>query len=222
MVDVAQLVRASGCGPEGRGFKSHRSPQTKTMKHCSVFIISGPSGAGKGTLIRTMLPEIPNAHVSISATTRPIRPGEIDGVDYYFMSNPEFDARIAAGAFLEWCTVHQNRYGTLKSEIVNATTNHPVIIEIDTQGAEKLRPQIDAVTIFILPPSLDVLTERLEKRGTESASDLKIRLDRASDEISAASGYDYAITNNSVEEGSQRLTEIIRSHLFLPVQPTVQ
>ena len=176
-----------------------------------LVVISGPSGVGKGTLVNAVLRRDRQTRFSVSATTRPPRPGEIDGVSYYFLSREEFELRRARREFLEWAENFGNYYGTLNSE-VNRLLDEGcnVILDIDTQGAEqvrRLRPQ--AVFIFIMPPSVSELRRRITRRGTESAENLRLRLQRAEAEMAKSVDYDHVVINESVDEAAAQILSII-------------
>src|ERR1700736_2793787 len=143
-----------------------------------VFVITGPSGVGKGTLIRGLLPRVPELELSVSATTRKPRPGERDGIDYHFLAPEQFEAHVAAGDFLEHATYSGNRYGTLKGEVQRRlAAGRPVVLEIEVQGARQVREAMpDAVAVFIAPPSRDALRARLIGRGTDSTEQVDERL----------------------------------------------
>ena len=166
------------------------------------IILSAPSGGGKTTIARQLLAQRNDLGYSVSCTTREARPGEVHGTDYYFLSREEFDARQAAEEFAEWANVHGNLYGTLKSEIarVLATGRH-VMMDIDVQGARQLRLAFPhSVTVFILPPSGEVLLERLRARKTESPQQLVARLNSALEELRAVEEYEYVVTNDDLED----------------------
>src|SRR3712207_1651013 len=151
-----------------------------------LFVLSSPSGAGKSTIARMILESDDGIGLSVSATTRPIRPGEVDGVDYHFVSNEEFDQLVADGRFLEWANVFGHRYGTLKSEVVKQIENgRDVLLDIDWQGTQQLKQvDPDIVRVFILPPSIEELERRLRTRATDSDDVIERRMSRASAEIS--------------------------------------
>ena len=177
-----------------------------------LFIISGPSGVGKGTVISELCKKDSQIVISVSATTRQPREGEVNGREYYFFSDEEFDKRVSEGAFLEWCAVHRNRYGTLLSEIDRIVTvgNH-ALLEIDVQGAMKVKQRVsDVVTIFIAPPSLEELRKRLENRGTEREADLLFRIDQAKNELAAQQYYDYVVENHDVQECVNAILSIMK------------
>jgi guanylate kinase len=180
-----------------------------------VFVITGPSGVGKGTLIRSLLQQVPELEVSVSATTRPPRPGEVDGVDYHFMSEAEFDERLAAGDFVEHASYSGHRYGTLRSELegrVNAGA--PVVLEIETQGARQVREAMpEAVQVFIAPPSLDALKARLVGRGTNSPRDMEARLRTAREELAARDEFSHVVVNDRLERAVGELVTIVRGAL---------
>ena len=167
------------------------------MERGSLFVISGPAGAGKGTIVKKLLEMHPDVGVSVSCTTREARPGEIHGVHYYFVSDEEFDKLVAEDAFYEWAYVHQNRYGTLKSVVSKMLDEgKDLILEIDVQGCLKAKQNDpDITSIFVCPPSRDNLAKRLIDRGTESQDSLRVRLGNVAGEIEQAYKYDYVIIN---------------------------
>src|SRR5579875_989143 len=150
-----------------------------------VFVITGPSGVGKGTLIRGLLERVPGLELSISATTRPPRPGERDGVDYYFLSEEEFERRVRGGDFLEHARYAGHRYGTLRSELERRLkAGSGVVLEIEVQGARQVRAAMpDALAVFIAPPSLAALEARLQGRGTDNPEQVRRRLEQATAEL---------------------------------------
>ena len=180
----------------------------------TLFIISGPSGTGKGTVIRELLSNHPeDVFLSVSATTRNPREGEIEGIHYYFKSKSDFETMISEDGFLEWACFCENYYGTPK-EIVNSKLKSgiDVILEIEIQGAMKLKDSgIDAKFIFILPPSFEELKRRLTDRQTESAEVIKKRLDTAKSELPYAEKYDYVVVNDSVENAIHNIDSIINA-----------
>ncbi len=174
-------------------------------------VLSAPSGGGKTTIARALLKRRPDLGYSVSCTTRSPRPGEVDGRDYYFLSRAEFLRRRESGDFAESAEVHGNLYGTLKSEIrrVLASGQH-VVMDIDVQGAVQLvRAFPETVTIFVLPPSGDVLLDRLKARNTESTSELAARLQSALQELQAVGEYMYVIVNDELEDAIHRVSSII-------------
>jgi guanylate kinase len=179
----------------------------------NLYVIAAPSGGGKTTLVRALLDEEPGIRLSVSFTTRPPRPGEIDGVHYHFVDEQTFHARKAAGEFLEHAHVHGNWYGTsatwLASEVA---AGHDVLLEIDWQGASQIRRLVaSALTIFILPPSLATLKERLDKRGQDSAAVIARRLEAARDEMRHCAEFDYVIINHEFATAVCDLTAIVRA-----------
>lgn len=177
----------------------------------SLFIVSAPSGAGKTTLCKKIISRVPNLKFSVSYTTRQPRPGEVNNKDYTFVSRKEFRSMIERDEFLEWAEVHGELYGTFKKRVQDLLlSGNDVILDIDTQGAMKLKKKTkEAVFIFILPPSLDILNERLEKRMTDSPKALKKRLERAIYEIKTYSKYDYVIINDIFKDAIRQLEAII-------------
>lgn len=180
-----------------------------------LFCISGPSGAGKGTLVERVRSERPDLGLTVSATTRAPRPGEIDGVSYHFLTQAEYDARVAAGEFLEWANVHGHYYGTLKSEVdKNLSAGRSVILEIDVQGSLNVRKVYpDAVLIFIEPPSMDELEVRLRGRATECEADLKKRLADAAGEMELARAfYNKIIVNDDLDRATTELLNVLDTY----------
>ncbi|HKH40518.1 MAG TPA: guanylate kinase [Solirubrobacterales bacterium] len=182
-----------------------------------VFVITGPSGVGKGTLIERLLERIPELDLSISATTRGPRPGEVDGRDYHFLDQGEFDRRVAAGDFLEQATYSGNRYGTLREEVERRLAEgRSVVLEIEVQGARQVRDAMpQAVQIFIAPPSPEVLRERLEGRGTDSTEAIEERLRTAETELTARDEFPHVVVNDEVQKAASELEALVRDELSL-------
>jgi guanylate kinase len=184
-----------------------------------VFVITGPSGVGKGTLIERLLERIPELELSISATTREPRAGEVDGRDYHFLSPEEFRRRLEAGDFLEHASYSGNYYGTLREEVEERVEScHSVVLEIEVQGARQVRDALgdDAVLIFIAPPDEAVLRERLESRGTDSREAIEQRLRTAEVELAARSEFPLEVVNDDLQVAASNLEELVRSELSLP------
>ena len=177
----------------------------------TLFVVSSPSGGGKGTIIEHVLECVENLSYSVSYTTRAPRLKEVDGREYFFISRETFEDMVAAGEFLEWACVHGNLYGTAKNQILAETAaGSDLILEVDVQGAASVRRLLmDSVSIFILPPSYEVLRERLLARGTDSPEELAVRLRNAPDELRQYSAFDYVIINDEVERAVNQLASII-------------
>jgi guanylate kinase len=180
-----------------------------------VFVITGPSGVGKGTLIRTLQQRIPELQLAVSATTRAPRPGEVDDVDYHFLTDEEFDRRIAEDAFVEHASYSGRRYGTLREELERRSADgSPVVLEIEVQGARQIaRSMPDAVRIFIAPPSEEALRTRLIGRGTDDPNAVDARLRTAREELSAQDEFSHVVINDRLEDAVAALEEVVRASL---------
>jgi guanylate kinase len=179
-----------------------------------MFILSSPSGAGKTTIARMLLAAEPELKLSVSATTRPIRDGEVDGRDYHFVDEPEFDRMVAADEFYEWATVFGHRYGTPKAHIrAGLRSGVDFLFDIDWQGTQQLfqKDQQDVVRVFILPPRIAELRRRLEERKTDSEDVIERRMERARAEISHWDSYDYVVINDDVDACFVKVAEILHS-----------
>jgi len=179
-----------------------------------VFVVTGPSGAGKGTLIQLVLPRFPELALAVSATTRAQRPGEEDGVHYWFLDRAEFDRRIDEGEFLEWVDFVGNRYGTLRSEIdrLRAAGKSP-LLELETEGAKRVKRRTEgAVTIFVTAP-VGELERRLRDRATESSGVIDDRLRKAREQLEEAPDFDYVVENDDRERAAGALAQIVAEHL---------
>lgn len=165
-----------------------------------LFVMSAPSGAGKTSISRALLVHRPDLHQSVSYTTRAMRSGERDGVDYHFVSSERFQQMVASGEFAEWAEVHGNCYGTAKATLQQTSDEgHDILLDIDVQGAAQLRASgVDGVFIFILPPGMAELHQRLAGRNTDSAAVIEQRMHNAVGEIRAASGFDYIVVNDEL------------------------
>ena len=180
-----------------------------------VFVITGPSGVGKGTLIRGLMEQLPALELSVSATTRPPRPGEHDGVDYHFLTPELFERRVADGDFVEHADYAGRRYGTLRSELeARVGAGVPVVLEIEVQGARQVRAAMpEAVQVFIAPPSLDALRTRLIGRGTDDAHEVERRLLVAENELAAQPEFTHVVVNDRLDDALQRLVAIVSGEL---------
>ncbi len=178
-----------------------------------IFVVSGPSGSGKSTLCREMVRRFPNLRFSISHTTRPVRPGDQEGRDYFFISDEQFQQMIDRGEFYEWAMIYGHRYGTSQKMLEGLRgQGYDVLLDIDTQGARQLREKkVQAVYIFILPPSMAELEQRLSRRKTEEGKSLRERLGTARTEMEEARGYDYLVVNNELKNTQENLQSIIRA-----------
>ncbi len=178
-----------------------------------LLVISGPSGTGKGTLIKRLMEEDPTLVFSVSATTRAPRPGEINGVHYHFVTGEQYDQLVAEGAFVEYATVHGNRYGTLRSEVYqHLEKGENVMLDIDVQGAlNVIATEKEKVSIMLLPPSMKELRRRLTERGTETPEQVATRLGNAVWEISQKDKYQYKVVNDDMEECLRTLQAIIKA-----------
>ncbi|MEZ5346746.1 MAG: guanylate kinase [Pyrinomonadaceae bacterium] len=186
----------------------------------NLFIISSPSGGGKGTLIRELLNRVPDLAYSVSYTTRSIRDGEENGKDYFFVAEEEFRRLIENDAFLEHAVVHGNHYGTSKEKVESRLVEgKDVILEIDVKGAEIVREKAPhAIAIFILPPSFRKLSDRLTERNTETQEAFKVRLNNAKQEVKAAEGFDYVVINDEIEKAVKELESIFLAERLRPIR----
>jgi guanylate kinase len=180
-----------------------------------VFVITGPSGVGKGTLIRLLRQEVPELSVSVSATTRRPRPGETHGEDYWFLTDEDFEARVQAGGFVEWAEYSGRRYGTLREELDRCVARGvPVVLEIEVQGARQVRETLpEAVQIFIAPPAPEILRQRLVGRGTDDPQAVERRLAVAEEELAARDEFHHVVVNDRLEDAVAELTGIVRATL---------
>jgi guanylate kinase len=191
---------------------SRQAPSTGSGRaHGLLFIVSAPSGAGKTTLVERLVEEIPHLRMSRSYTSRLAREGEIDGVDYNFVTRSRFEEMVAAGDFLEWATVFGNLYGTCASETETLRgSGYDVVLVIDVQGARQVRARgVEATAIFVMPPSLEVLEQRLRGRSKDSEADIQRRLQVARDEVVAFREYDYLVINDELPAAVDRLRSIV-------------
>jgi guanylate kinase len=179
-----------------------------------MFVLSSPSGAGKTTLSRMLVAETPALQMSVSATTRPMRPGEVDGRDYFFVDKPRFEQMVERNELLEWATVFDNRYGTPRAPVETAlAAGQDVLFDIDWQGTQQLRDRSgnDVVSVFILPPSVQALEQRLHTRAQDSDEVIRGRMKKAGDEMSHFDAYDYIIVNDNIGIAFEAVKSILRA-----------
>jgi guanylate kinase len=189
-------------------------PQTTektTQSRGILFVVSSPSGGGKGTLIQRVLKKIPDLSYSISFTTRTPRSGEVNGREYFFVSQEKFEEMASANEFLEWANVHGKLYGTSSKQVFDEIADgRDIILEVDVQGAASVRELVpDSVSVFILPPSFEILKQRLESRGTDSPEELEVRLRNAPVELKDYSAYQYLILNDDMNQAAEQLAAIV-------------
>jgi guanylate kinase len=177
----------------------------------NLIIVSGPSGAGKGTLVKGLVARVPDVWVSVSATTRAPRPGEKEGRDYFFLTGDEFERRARSGEFLEHATVHGNRYGTLRGPVMRrVNAGMQVILEIDVQGAEQVKEAMpEAALVFIVAPDREELRRRIVDRGAETPAEVARRMKTAEQELALVGNYDYVIINDDVPRATDELVELV-------------
>ena len=180
------------------------------MKDGKLFVISGASGVGKGTVLKAVMDKREDLFFSVSATTRDPRPGEVDGVHYYFVTKERFEEMIAAGEFLEYDAHAKNYYGTPRAQAQEKQQHGHVLLDIEPKGAEQVKKTMpEAVLIFIMPPSVEELEKRLRGRGDTPEDQIIIRMDRANWEMDQRSWYDYVVVNDSVERCAEEILNII-------------
>jgi guanylate kinase len=173
-----------------------------------ILVITGPSGVGKGTLIKELLERVPGLQLAVSATTREPREREVNGRDYHFLSEEDFDRRVASGEFVEHAEYAGNRYGTLRSELARPARG--IVLEIDVQGARQVRETLpEATRIFIEPPSFEDLARRLARRGADSPDQIERRLEAAREELAARDQFDHRIVNDDLKRAAAELTELV-------------
>jgi guanylate kinase len=203
------MTEAQGKPPQGKsqGFDG-------VERRGLMFVLSSPSGAGKTTLSRMLVAETPGLQMSVSTTTRPMRPGEVDGRDYFFVDKTKFEAMAAQGELLEWATVFDNRYGTPRAPVEAAlAAGNDVLFDIDWQGTQQLRSQSpnDVVSVFILPPSASALEQRLHTRAQDSDEVIRGRMKKAGDEMSHFDAYDYIVINDNIGIAFEAVRSILRA-----------
>jgi guanylate kinase len=192
---------------------TNETPPASEAGRGMLVVVSSPSGGGKGTLIRRVLKAVPHLGYSVSFTTRGVREGEVNGREYFFVSEDEFRRKIDAGDFLEWAVVHGKHYGTSHLQVqreLNAGSD--IVMEVDVQGAASVRHLIDdAVSVFILPPTFEILRSRLEARGSEDKAELALRLKNARTEVEHYSEFKYIIINDDADRAAAQLASIIHA-----------
>ena len=181
----------------------------------ALFVVTGASGTGKTTLVQAALQTVPGIDFSVSATTRPARSDERAGVDYHFLAPAEFDEKVGAGEFLEWAEVYGHRYGTLRASVTDAiSSGRSILLDIDTQGAAQVRVAMpEAVTIFILPPSIETLGERLRARATDSPESITRRIREAQLQLGQCSRFDYIVVNDHLESAQDQFAAVLVAEL---------
>jgi guanylate kinase len=192
----------------------HDEPVTETSEgHGILFVVSSPSGGGKGTLIQRVLKQVPSLGYSVSFTTRGPRSGEVNGREYFFITAERFEEMVVRGEFLEWAHVHGKLYGTARAQVNREiAAGRDIILEVDVQGAASVRSLMaDSVSIFILPPSFAVLKQRLEARGTDSQQELELRLRNAAVELQDYSAFQYIILNDDLDQAANQMTAIVHA-----------
>jgi guanylate kinase len=201
------MTEAGGQGFKGDGFDG-------VERRGLMFVLSSPSGAGKTTLSRMLIAENPDLKMSVSVTTRPIRPGEVDGRDYHFIDQQTFDAMVAKDELLEWANVFDNSYGTPRAPVEAALAmGQNVLFDIDWQGTQQLRGRSpkDVVSVFILPPSVQALEQRLHTRAQDSDEVIRGRMKKAGDEMSHFDAYDYIVVNDNIGIAFEAVKSILRA-----------
>ena len=179
-----------------------------------MFVLSSPSGAGKTTMSRLLMQKMPDMRMSVSVTTRPMRPGEVEGRDYFFIDKPKFESMVTNGELLEWATVFENRYGTPRAPVEEAlSTGHDVLFDIDWQGTQQLRERAraDVVSVFLLPPSISALEMRLHSRAQDSEKVIQGRMSRAGHEMSHWPEYDYVVVNSDLTDAFKKIEMILEA-----------
>jgi guanylate kinase len=185
------------------------------MSRGNLIVVSAPSGAGKTTIVKALLAKYPSMLFSVSATTRPKRQTEVEGRDYFFLQRQDFERRIAAGELVEWEEIYGNLYGTLKAEVEKAlTTGRTMLFDIDVKGGLSIKRMFpdDSVIIFIKPPSIEVLRDRLLNRKTEDEATFKRRMDRVAMELGMASQFDYQVVNDNLEYAIAGVDKLVVQH----------
>lgn len=186
------------------------------VRHGRLFVVSGPSGVGKGTLLKLVLPTLPNVLYSVSVTTRPRRHGEVDGRDYFFVTEEKFKRMVEDGEFLEWAHVHGHMYGTPRKWVEERlASGYDVVLEIDVQGAMQVKDKCkDAILIFILPPSMEELRRRITKRALDAPEEIDRRMSKAEWEMSFKDEFDFQIVNDDLSRAANELRRIFLGEMM--------
>jgi len=181
-----------------------------------IYVISGPSGCGKSTLIKSLMARLPGLQFSVSHTTRPARPDELEGRDYYFITRERFEEMKAGGSFLEWAEVHGHLYGTSLDEVNEKSRQGDLILDIDVQGARQVKKKLSGVRfVFVVPPSYPELEKRLKQRKTDGPEAVAVRLKNARQEILESAIFDYLVVNGDLNQALEELKAIVLAHRCL-------
>ncbi|GAB3617474.1 hypothetical protein GCM10027416_20310 [Okibacterium endophyticum] len=217
-LDISPVKRLGGLGPNQRTrldeFLRRRESMTRYRRRSRLVVLAGPTAVGKGTVASYIREHYPDVRLSVSATTRRPRPGEVDGVNYYFVDDAEFDRMVEAGELLEHATVHNaHRYGTPRKPVNEALARgESVLLEIDIQGARQVRAAMpDAILVFLMPPSWDELVRRLLGRGTEDTEERERRLNTARVELAAKDEFDYRVVNAEAHEAAEEVVDLMKA-----------
>jgi len=200
--------------PQAESVRGLSHAGNDSQRRGSLVVVAGPSGAGKSTLLTRLLEERADFSFAVSCTTRAPRPGEVEGREYYFIKLDEFSRRVQADEFVEWEELHANRYGTLKSEIDRLRDiGRHVLLDLDVKGALSVRRSyVEALLVFIAPPSLELLEQRLRERRSDSEEQIRIRMARCAEEMDLADRFEHVVINDDLEECYRRFRELVQRH----------